>query len=112
MLIGQAARTTGTTARALRLYEAEGLIVPGRASNGYRDYCTPTLDRIIEIRRLLESGLPMRLVRAAVSGGNAEGGQSDEFVAEVNAYRGRLVLRLQALERRLTSVDQFLHELT
>ncbi len=34
--IGELARVTGTTARALRHYEQAGLISSERASNGYR----------------------------------------------------------------------------
>ena len=63
MRIGAAAQASGVSPRSLRYYEDEGLIVPGRFSNGYRDYCQSTIDRVAVIRSLLESGLPVRLVR-------------------------------------------------
>jgi len=44
MRIGEAARITGVSARSLRFYEQQGLIVPGRCANGYRDYCRSTLE--------------------------------------------------------------------
>ncbi|MBP2479411.1 DNA-binding transcriptional MerR regulator [Crossiella equi] len=51
------------SARSLRHYEDEGLIVPGRCGNGFRDYCQATIDRVLAIRPLLASGLPVRLIR-------------------------------------------------
>ena len=45
MRIQNAARHLGVSARALRHYEAEGLIVPRRTSNGYRSYSAPELER-------------------------------------------------------------------
>ena len=56
------------SARSLRHYEDEGLIVPGRFSNGFRDYCQSTIDRVLVIRSLLESGLPVRLIREVLPG--------------------------------------------
>ena len=66
MRIGEAAAASGTSVRSLRFYEDEGLIVPGRLGNGYRDFCRSTIDRVVVIRTLLEAGLPVRLVREAL----------------------------------------------
>lgn len=38
MRIGELARRTGVSVRALRYYEEQGLLVPARAANGYREY--------------------------------------------------------------------------
>ncbi|MEU5533179.1 MerR family transcriptional regulator [Streptomyces sp. NPDC020362] len=59
MLIGELARATGTTPRALRHYEQAGLIVSARAANGYRDYEPGTAVRVRNIRHLLEAGLTL-----------------------------------------------------
>lgn len=63
MKFSEASRVSGVSPRSLRNYEDEGLIVPGRFSNGFRDYCQSTLDRVLVIRSLLESGLPVRLIK-------------------------------------------------
>ena len=63
MRIGELATATGTSARALRYYEDEGLVVPRRMSNGYREYDDYLVDRVIQIRGLLDSGLPTRIIR-------------------------------------------------
>ncbi|MCQ4121363.1 MerR family transcriptional regulator [Rhodococcus sp. FXJ9.536] len=63
MLIGELARVTGTPTRSLRYYEEQGLIVPSRLDNGYRDYADYLVDRVIQIRGLLDAGLPTRIIK-------------------------------------------------
>ncbi|MFF9087443.1 MerR family transcriptional regulator [Streptomyces sp. NPDC014991] len=63
MRIGELARATGTTARALRHYEQAGLISSKRASNGYRIYDGPAVVRVRNIRCLLDAGLTLDDVR-------------------------------------------------
>ncbi|MCT9093599.1 MerR family transcriptional regulator [Streptomyces sp. ASQP_92] len=59
MRIGELARQTGTTARALRHYEQAGLISSERASNGYRVYDEQAAVRVRNIRHLLAAGLTL-----------------------------------------------------
>ncbi|MFI0966533.1 MerR family transcriptional regulator [Streptomyces sp. NPDC021080] len=59
MQIGELAKTTGTTARALRHYEQAGLICSERAPNGYRVYDERTVVRVRNIRHLLAAGLTL-----------------------------------------------------
>ncbi|MFJ6993854.1 MerR family transcriptional regulator [Streptomyces sp. NPDC003090] len=63
MRIGELARATGTTARALRHYEQAGLISSQRASNGYRIYDERAVVRVRNIRYLLAAGLTLDDVR-------------------------------------------------
>jgi DNA-binding transcriptional MerR regulator len=62
--IGELARTTGTTARALRHYEQAGLISSDRTANGYRRYDERAAVRVRNIRHLLAAGLTLDDVRA------------------------------------------------
>ncbi|GAA1715791.1 MerR family transcriptional regulator [Nonomuraea sp. AD125B] len=64
MRIGELARMTGTTARALRHYEQAGLISSERAANGYRRYDERAVVRVRNIRHLLSAGLTLDDVRA------------------------------------------------
>lgn len=108
MKIGEAAQASGASPRALRLYEDEGLIVPGRFSNGYRDYCPGTIDRVRTIRRLIEAGLPVRLVKEvlpSVLDGRALAPQTQD---EVRRYHDRLLDRIVELDRRRASLARFL----
>lgn len=57
MTIGELSRRTGVGAHLLRYYEAQGLLEPGRAANGYRDYTEDAILTVTQIRGLLEAGL-------------------------------------------------------
>ena len=59
MRIGELAKATGATPRALRHYEEAGLITADRAANGYRDYPDSTVVRVRNIRHLLAAGLTL-----------------------------------------------------
>jgi DNA-binding transcriptional MerR regulator len=59
MRIGELARATGASARALRFYEKQGLLQSQRASNGYREYGEEAVARVRSIRYLLAAGLTM-----------------------------------------------------
>lgn len=113
---------SGASPRSLRHYEDEGLIVPGRSGNGFRDYCPSTIDRVLVVRSLLESGLPVRLIRdvlpapaagpgtdAGRSGTDAVAGRAD-FLREVEAYRDRLAARIAVLSDRRAALDAYLRQ--
>lgn len=103
------------SSRSLRHYEDEGLIVPGRFSNGFRDYCQSTIDRVLVIRTLLESGLPVRLIRELLprlADGSDAGSAAvcDEFLQGVHLYRDRLAARIAILNDQQAALDTYLKE--
>ena len=113
--IGEASRTSGVSVRSLRFYEDEGLIVPGRCSNDYRDYCQSTLDRVHLIRSLLGSGLSVRLIRELLPRSTEESNVSADplcadFLAKVRRYRDRLADRVVRLETQRSALDGFLEQ--
>ncbi|WP_328395233.1 MerR family transcriptional regulator [Nocardia sp. NBC_00416] len=115
MKIGEASKFSGVSARSLRHYEDEGLIVPGRFSNGFRDYCQSTIDRVLVIRSLLESGLSVRLIREILPGltdGSDTGTElvCAEFLHEVQGYRDRLAARIALLSDQQAALDAYLRE--
>ncbi|WP_344072267.1 MerR family transcriptional regulator [Streptomyces crystallinus] len=63
MRIGELAKATGTTARALRHYEEAGLIASERAANGYRVFDERMAVRVRNIRHLLGAGLTLEDVQ-------------------------------------------------
>ncbi|MFD3666054.1 MerR family transcriptional regulator [Streptomyces sp. NPDC058659] len=64
MRIGELARRTGVSPRALRHYEQAGLIASARADNGYRVYEEGAVARVANIRYLLDAGLTLDDVSA------------------------------------------------
>ncbi|MFJ5675583.1 MerR family transcriptional regulator [Streptomyces sp. NPDC093097] len=63
MRIGELADRTDTTRRLLRYYEEQQLITPERSANGYREYHEGHVDRVLQIRGLLDAGLPTQIIR-------------------------------------------------
>ncbi|MEV0952647.1 MerR family transcriptional regulator [Promicromonospora sp. NPDC050249] len=63
MRIGQLARRTGTSQRALRYYEAQGLLAPTRQASGYRVYGDDDVALVHRIRTLLAAGLTTAQIR-------------------------------------------------
>ncbi|WP_327104107.1 MerR family DNA-binding transcriptional regulator [Nonomuraea glycinis] len=65
MHIGELARRTGVSVRALRYYEEQGLLVPARAANGYREYTKAAVDVVGCIQLLYAAGLSSAKVAGA-----------------------------------------------
>jgi DNA-binding transcriptional MerR regulator len=63
MKIGELAERTGVSRRLLRYYEEQGLLIPSRALNGYREYAEAHVDVVQQISGLLDAGLPTRIIR-------------------------------------------------
>lgn len=67
MRIGELAAATGATTKALRFYEASGLLPPAeRAPSGYRDYGEGTIARLDFIRRGRAAGLTLAQIREVI----------------------------------------------
>ena len=115
MKIGQISEKTGKTARALRLYEELGLLVPAkRTPSGYRLYDVSALTRIEWIDRLNECGFSLSETQQFLTDLNAhESGPSQ--MGHLRAfYELRLretlahITRLQSLSSELEASLQYL----
>lgn len=109
MRIGQLAASAGTTPRAVRHYHRLGLLVePERRDNGYRDYTMADLARLMRIRWLADSGIPLGdiapiLARSAADMDDVEADLTD--LVERSAQRMAAARdRHQKLERMLAAV--------
>ncbi|NUT36941.1 MAG: MerR family transcriptional regulator [Hamadaea sp.] len=113
MKIGEVARLTGVSARSLRHYEAEGLVEPGRCSNGYRDYCGHTVDRVRQVHALIEAGLPARIIRDVLPhlDGHSDllpASPCEHFLAEVARQKQQLDNRIAILSRNRDALAAYL----
>ena len=63
MRIGELAERTGVSRRLLRYYEEQGLITASRSLNGYREYQESHVDIVLQIKGLLDAGLPTRIIQ-------------------------------------------------
>jgi DNA-binding transcriptional MerR regulator len=106
--VGELARRTGTTVRALRYYESAGLVVPRRLSNGYREYEPVAERQVAQIRELMALGLSVEETRPFVES-IANG--DDVCAAAVATFRstvtglkkriGELTAQREALDARI-----------
>ena len=103
MRIGELAQTAGTTTRALRYYEAQGLLHAPRKTNGYRDYDESHLRLVREIQTLQAIGFALEDTRPFVEclqSGHTSGDSCPDSVA---VYRRKLD-ELDACIARLSEV--------
>jgi DNA-binding transcriptional MerR regulator len=103
----QAAVRLGVSAKALRLYEQQGLIAPGRSSGGWRLYSPPDLERAATIVSLRALGLSLAEV-ASVLGGDP-GALTGALAAHEERLRrqaGHIDAALRKVRRLRESVDK------
>lgn len=100
LTIGQLARQTGVSAKAIRYYESIGLLPrPPRGPNTYRRYSSADVTRVILLRRIRLLGAPLSSAKALMNGA------SDARCAEV---RDEL---LSLVHERLAAIDLEIAEL-
>lgn len=113
MRIGELSERTGTPRRLLRYYEEQELIVPGRSPNGYREYDEALVDRVVQIRGLLDAGLPTRIIKQilpcldrprAIHFSDA----TPEMIATLQRERDRMTDRIQCLTRNRDAMADYL----
>ncbi|WP_326565503.1 MerR family transcriptional regulator [Amycolatopsis rhabdoformis] len=90
MRIGELARRAGITPRALRFYEAQGLLPAGRSANGYRDYDEDDLRLVSEIQTLRTVGFTLEDTRPFVDCLRTGHESGDACPASVEVYRRKL----------------------
>jgi DNA-binding transcriptional MerR regulator len=111
--IGELSERTGTSRRLLRYYEEQGLITSQRLANGYRDYDERLVDRVRQIRGLLDTGLPTRIIkqilpclddRRAIVFSDA----TPETIATLERELDRMARRIECLTRNRDAIAGYL----
>jgi DNA-binding transcriptional MerR regulator len=103
MRIGELARRAGTTTRALRFYEAQGLLEAHRSANGYRDYDETDIRLVNEILALRAAGLSLDDTRPFVDCLRAGHQAGDACADSIEVYQRKLA-EVDACLDRLNSV--------
>jgi DNA-binding transcriptional MerR regulator len=105
MRIGELADRAGTSTRAVRYYESQGLLHAARTANGYRDYTETDLRLVREIRSLLDIGFGLEETRPFVECLQAGNDSGDVCPASIDVYRQKLA-ELDACIDRLERIRQ------
>ncbi|MFC7531691.1 MerR family transcriptional regulator [Actinoplanes sp. GCM10030250] len=98
------AELAGTTVNTIRHYHRLGLLdEPERRHNGYKQYGTPELVRLLRIRRLVGLGVPLAWIGEA----GADGNLSPEALRQVDA---KLVAEIERLVRSRSDIAAILRD--
>lgn len=113
MRIGELSERTGTPRRLLRYYEEQGLITPRRCANGYRDYSEEFPDRILQIRGLIDAGLPTRIIREILPCLDRPqvihmADATPEMIATLEQERDRMSSRIDCLARNRDAIAAYI----
>ncbi|UVI35235.1 MerR family transcriptional regulator [Brevibacterium spongiae] len=108
MKIGEAAAQIGVAAHALRHWEDEGVVVPGRAPSGHRDYSDEQLSRCRIVRSCQGVGMSLAEIRAVLHRG--EEGRAAVIAARLSAIRAQRT-SLDSAEKFLLHVRECRHDL-
>ena len=113
MRIGELSERTDTPRRLLRYYEEQGLINPGRCANGYRNYDEGLVDRVVQIRGLLDAGLPTRLIKQILPCLDKPRSirfpdAAPEMIATLEHERERMEQRIRCLARNRDAIGEYL----
>ncbi|QLH24818.1 MerR family transcriptional regulator [Streptomyces sp. Rer75] len=113
MRIGELSERTGTSRRLLRYYEEQGLILPMRCANGYRAYDERNVDRVLQIRGLLDAGLPTRIIKQILPCLDKPrvihfSDATPEMLATLEHERDRMTERIAFLVRNRDAIAEYL----
>ncbi|WP_439676986.1 MerR family transcriptional regulator [Embleya sp. MST-111070] len=105
--IGDFARATGLTVKALRWYDEQGVLVPADVHPGtrYRRYSVGQLEQAGVVRALRAAGVPLAEVRIAVAAGGSPQQALHTRREAVRVERAREDRALAAAERVLAGTE-------
>lgn len=104
--VGELARRTGLTVRALHHYDSIGLLRPtGRSESGYRLYNRDDVARLHGIQTLRRMGLPLAEIAQLLDGGAVT---LPAILAQQIGTLDRSIVQAQALRERLTVMQMIL----
>ena len=105
--ISSAARLTGLTEYTLRYYERDGLLAfdVERDTAGRRRYVDRDIRWVRMLKRLRETGMPMRDLRRYIALVQVGDGNEADRVALLEGHRRRVEERLKATREHLRAID-------
>ncbi|MFE3953423.1 MerR family DNA-binding transcriptional regulator [Nocardia sp. NPDC059091] len=101
MRIGEVARLAGVSPKAIRRYEAMGLISPRRSANGYREYSEHDVRVVREIRALGRLGIAVDQTRPFLDCLSSGGEHVDDCPASLAEYQRAI----DEIDSRITALN-------
>lgn len=111
MYIGEVAKRTGLSIKAIRFYEAKGLIPPPLRQGNYRLYRDSDLELLSLLAEARQLGIPLARLQGAIRyrNGQVDWQRIQQFLLEVKQQfiteQQRLAEQISRLERCLSALD-------
>ena len=110
MVIGEAARASGVSAKMLRYYESIGLIpAAGRTRSGYRTYDAGDVETLRFIRRARDLGLSVPRIRLLVGLWHDRRRPSREVKRIALAHAAELRAKIAELTAMCATIEELAH---
>jgi DNA-binding transcriptional MerR regulator len=103
MRIGELSSRTGVSARSLRHYENAGLLKGTRLENSYRDFGEDQVERVRQIRRLINMGIPVREMAPFLSCEDPDPASHDP--SSCDAYIRAFIQRREEIDRQIEELE-------
>jgi len=110
LTVGQAATRAGLTAKAVRLYEARGLLPPTeRTSSGYRCYTEHDIQLLRFIRQARDLGLSLTEIRTIIGLRRGETPPGREVITLLQAHLDAIDHKISSLQHLRQAMTGVLH---
>jgi len=109
MYIGEIARLAGTSPKALRHYEALGLLGDVRRSGAYRVYTQQDLAQVKLIRQAQALGFRLAELLPVLAGDDTDWAALSRHIAAKRAQVQQDIARLRQLDAQLREIDGEIH---
>lgn len=110
MNIGDAAKQSGLPAKTIRYYEDIGLVAPGRAGNGYRDFSGTDLHKLAFVQRARSLGFSIEECRALLSLYDDRGRASADVKDLAKAHLSQISDKIAGLQAMQKTLGELVHK--
>jgi DNA-binding transcriptional MerR regulator len=111
MFIGKAAQLSGTTIKAIRHYEAIGLLPTPQREGRYRVYSTQSVERLMVIKCAQQLGFKLKELQAILQGHLGDAlpwERASQAIARKQEELARQMAALQKMQAGLAEFDAML----
>ncbi|MFC4145825.1 MerR family transcriptional regulator [Micromonospora mangrovi] len=112
MRIGELAGRTGVSARSIRYYEQQGLLVSRRTASGQRLFAEAAVERVRLIQRLFDAGLSSKRMYELLPCMTNPDIRTSWLTDRLREERGRIVAEMAQLAATVSALDGVIDDLT
>ncbi|MCI4061914.1 MerR family transcriptional regulator [Micromonospora sp. R77] len=112
MRIGELAGRTGVSARSIRYYEQQGLLVSRRTASGQRLFAEAAVERVRLIQRLFDAGLSSKRMYELLPCMTNPDIRTSWLTDRLREERERIVAEMAQLAATVSALERVIGDLT